>query len=232
MRELSNDAAGRKQFLKACVEYPPIAFDSLFWIFCPRAEQGKRNAPFILRPQQVKAVLAIKEAIDEQKDLLINKSREEGASWIVAAMFFLYWLLVPDSLFLVASRKEELVGNRNCLFYRFLYLNNTLPDWLKVKNALKTHLHYENPNNGSTIDGESTNPNLGAGLRALAVMLDEFGRVEHSVAQSIRETISDVTGCAIYNSTHWYGRGHPFAKLLYSGKLEVVELPWYKNPAK
>jgi len=63
-------------------------------------------------------------------------------------------------------------------------------------------------------------------------MLDEFGRVDHSVAQSIRETVSDVTNCTIYNSTHWYGRGHPFAKLLYSRKVSVIELPWYKNPEK
>jgi len=235
VKELAEDRDKRKQFLLACIEYPPIFFDALSWTFNPRLEAGKRNLPFILRPAQVKAILAIKEAIDNGHDLLINKSRDEGATWIVTSMFFLYWLLVPDSIFLVASRKEDLVdkaGNRDCLFYRFIYLNNALPDWLKVHNAIKTHLHWENPNNGSTIAGESTNPNLGAGGRALAIMLDEFGRVDHSTAQAIRETVSDVSPCNIYNSTHFYGRGHPFAKLLYSRKVPVISLPWYDNPDK
>jgi len=63
-------------------------------------------------------------------------------------------------------------------------------------------------------------------------MLDEFGRVDHNLAQAIRETVSDVTPCCIYNSTHFYGRGHPFAKLLFSGKVKVIWMPWYKNPEK
>lgn len=179
--------------------------------------------------------MKIKEAIETGHDLLINKSRDEGATWLITSMFFLYWLLVPDSVFLVASRKEDLVdkaGNRDCLFYRFLYLNQTLPSWCQVPNAIKTHLHFENPNNGSLITGESTNISFGAGTRALAVMLDEFGRVDANTAQSIRETVSDVSPCVIYNSTHFFGRGHPFAKVLYSGKVPVIWLPWYRNPVK
>jgi hypothetical protein len=233
--ELAEDAALREDFLAACKHKPELAFDTLLWTFNPLNEPGERNMPFILRPAQRQAVRDIVTAIREGRDLLVNKSRYEGATWLICGVYFIFWLLEEDSLFIVASRKEDLVdkaGSRDCLFYKFTYFNDNLPSWVKVYEAEKTHLHFSNPRNGSVIVGESTNESLGAGSRALSVMPDEFGRVEHKIAQNIRETLSDVTKCVIYNSTHFYGRGHPFAKLLYSGKIKIVELPWYKNPQK
>jgi hypothetical protein len=93
-------------------------------------------------------------------------------------------------------------------------------------------MKLENLDNGAILSGEATNPNFGAGDRRTAILLDEFGRVESSLAQSIRETVSDVSDSVIYNSTHAYGRGHAFAKLRYSGKIKVVVLPWWQNPTK
>lgn len=235
VENLADDEGLRDDFLTACRLAPELAFDSLLWTFNPLNPPGERNRPFILRPAQRKVVREIVSGIRDGHDLLINKSRYEGATWLVCGVFFVFWLLEPDSLFIVASRKEDLVdkaGNRDCLFYKFSYMNDNLPSWVRVYEAEKTHLHYSNPRNGSVIVGESTNESLGAGSRALAVMPDEFGRVEHKIAQNIRETLSDVTKCVIYNSTHFYGRGHPFARLLYSGKVKVVDLPWYKNPEK
>ncbi|KKL75164.1 hypothetical protein LCGC14_2057610, partial [marine sediment metagenome] len=166
---------------------------------------------------------------------MIDKSRDEGATCIITGVYFVYWLLVSQSTFLVGSRKEEFVdkaGDPKTLFAKIVYLNEHLPLSLRVADAIKTHMHYENPENGSVIDGEATNESFGAGARNLSVMLDEFGRVDYSIAQRIRETLSDTTDCVIYNSTHFYGRGHPFAKLRYSGKVSVIVLPWWKNPVK
>jgi len=36
----------------------------------------------------------------------------------------------------------------------------------------------------------------------------------------------------IYNSTHFYGIGHPYNKLRSSGKIDVIVLPWERNPEK
>jgi hypothetical protein len=155
----------------------------------------------------------------------------------------LYFLLAAESSFLIGSRKEELVdkgselrgdkvlGDHKCLFYKILYTISTLPLWLRP-NIEKQHLHIVNFGNGSVIDGESTNESFGAGDRRLSVMVDEMGRMEPRIAQSIRETLSDVTNCVVYNSTHFYGKGHPFARLCTGGKVKVVKLPWYLNPVK
>lgn len=217
-----------------CKEKPQIAFKTILWTFDPRKPPGYRNIPFITRPAQDEAIDAIKDAIDNSHDLLIDKSRDEGATCLITGVFFLYWLLVPESMFLVGSRKEEFVdksGDHKCLFYKFQYLAEKLPSSLRPMTE-KTHLHYANLYNGSVIDGEATNPSMGAGDRRLSVLIDEFGRVDHSIAQSIRETLSDTTDCVIYNSTHFFGRGHPFWKLRASGKIKVHLLPWWKNPVK
>ena len=228
-----------------CLANPVIFFDTCLWTYNPRNEPGFRNLPFILRPQQEVAVMELKKAIETGYDLLFDKSRDEGATEIIIKTYLLYFLLCPESSFLVGSRKEDYVdgatsidiekervtGSPRSIFHKALYGLAHLPYWMKPK-ILKTHCHIENLENGSIIDGEATNENFGAGDRRTSVMLDEFGRVDHRIAQSIRETISDTTDCTIYNSTHFYGRGHPFGRLRFSGKIKVVVLPWYKNPVK
>jgi hypothetical protein len=84
----------------------------------------------------------------------------------------------------------------------------------------------------TAIDGEATNENFGAGGRTTAVFLDEFGRVEKSMAESIKDSVNDVTNCVIYCSTHWFGSNHPFNKVVKSKYIKKVVLPWYSNPEK
>lgn len=232
-------------YQKLCFEEPGIAFNSMFWTYNPRLPAGKRNWPFILRPSQYEAIWEIKNAIDMGHDMLIDKSRDEGATEIISKMFALYFLVVPETSLLVGSRKEEYVdagcqlnydnarvsGSPRSIFHKILYSFATGPLWLRPR-IHKTHMHMENLENGSILDGESTNENFGAGDRRTAILLDEFGRVDHKLAQNIRESVADVSDCVIYNSTHFYGQGHPYAKLRFSGKLKVVLLPWYKNPEK
>jgi len=204
---------------------------------------GKRHWPFVLRPQQILAIDELNSAIcgEPQHDLLFDKSRKQGASELICGFYAVLWMLVPDTALLVTSRKEqyvdastELIGNRvlgspRCLFHKLLYKVATAPQWIRPRFA-KSHLKWENLDNGSIIDGESTNPDLGAGDRRTSLLLDEFGRVQTDLAQSIRDSVSDVCDAVIYNSTHFYGRGHAFAKLRYSGKIKVFILPWWKNP--
>ena len=228
----------RKDFLELCLLKPQIAFKSILWTFDPRQKPGYRNLPFITRPAQDEAIDAIKDAIDNGHDLLIDKSRDEGATELIVKMFGLYWLLVPDVKFLMGSRKEEFVdkaGNHKCLFAKLVYGIENLPECLKPDRE-KTHMCYQNLNNGATITGESTNENFGAGDRQTAVLVDEHGRMDVTIARAIVENLPDTTDCAIFNSTHFYGSGHPYAKLLKdglrTGHPQVIVLPWEKNPEK
>lgn len=231
---LASDSAAQKTYLQLCVEKPQIAFNSLFFTYNPRKPAGMRNYPFILRPAQDEAVVTLKEGIDKGFDIGVNKSRDEGATEIIAKLYILYFLTVPETAFLVGSRKEEYVdktGDPKTIFAKMDYALKHLPNWMQPVLE-RNHLHIGNKVNSSVIDGEATNENFGAGARATSVMLDEFGRVEVGLAKNIRDSIADVSNCIIYNSTHFYGAGHPFSQLLHSQSVKVVLLPFYRNPEK
>jgi hypothetical protein len=210
----------------------------LFWTADPRRPPGFRNWPFIPRPKQIDAINALKYAIDKGEDLVINKSRDEGGTEIITKFFALYFLFVPDSQFLIGSRKEEYVdktGDFKTLFAKIDHVIKFLPNWLRLSldgSLQRNHLHIGNLDLNTAIDGEATNENFGAGGRTTAVFLDEFGRVEKSMAESIKDSVNDVTNCVIYCSTHWFGSNHPFNKVVKSKYIKKVVLPWYSNPEK
>lgn len=231
---LASDKGAQKTYLQLCEEKPQIAFNSLFFTYNPRKSAGMRNLPFIVRPAQSKAIDILKQGIDRGFDIGINKSRDEGATEITAKLYALYFLLVPETAFLVGSRKEEYVdktGDPKTIFAKIDYAMKHLPLWMQPKIE-RNHLHFRNLENNSVIDGEATNESFGAGARATSVLLDEFGRVETSLAKSIRDSIADVSNCIIYNSTHFYGASHPFNELLHSQHIKIILLGWYENPEK
>ena len=214
---------------------PRIAFKALFFTFNPKNAPGYRHMPFITWPIQDEMVMLLQDAIVNGYDLLIDKSRDEGASWLNLGVFFYNWLFVPDSQFLVGSRKIELVdkmGDRKCLFWKLGYLLEHLPKWLAPEFA-KKFCHLENLHNGSSIDGESTTENFAAGDRRTAVLLDELARVDPNIAQGILDAASDVTDCRVINSTHTTAV-HPYCKLRrgITAKVKVFVLPWWKDPRK
>jgi len=240
---IAKDASLQKVFMELMFLKPQIYFDLVAWTYDPRKPRGMMNQPFILREAQAEAVDSLKEAIDTGDNRLIDKSREEGATELVCKLFALYWRCVPQVSFLVGSRKAEyvdkgtevskgmLTGDHKCLFHKILYAIIHWPKWMQP-NFVKTFMHLENLDTSALIDGEATNENFGAGDRRTAVLVDEHGRIEHNMAAAIIDNLPDTTNCVIYNSTHFYGLGHPFSKLLSSGKVKVIVLPWERNPTK
>lgn len=241
---LVSDVSAQQCYKELCFAKPQIAFDTAFWTYDARKPVHSRNQPFILRPKQIIAVEAIKDAIDNQHDLIVDKSRDEGATELICKMYDLYFWLVPDTSFLVGSRKEHLVddsveysggrliGPHQCLFHKLMYGLVNLPVWANVKFS-KKHLFIQNLDNSSLIEGEATNQSFGAGNRATSALIDELARIEPDIAGYIVDNIHDTTPCAIFNSTHFrWGAGHRYAQLLRSNKIPTVILDWESNPEK
>ncbi len=210
-----------------------LAFKTIFWTFNPKEPKGRRNLPFVTWPIQDRILTELYEGITVGEDRLIDKSRDMGASWIILGIFFYFLLTQEDSHFLVASRKEEYVdrtGNPKTLFWKLDYLYSHLPACYQFER-LRNHMHFSNLRNGSVINGEATNPDLGAGDRTLAILLDELARVDAGIAQAMLDAVTDTTDCIIVNSTH-QSKGHPYAKLRYSGLIKVLTLPWWERPER
>lgn len=229
------DRYARQTVLDLCIAEPKIFFNALAWTVNPRKPPGERNWPFILRPKQELLVDTLKECIDNQQDMGINKSRDEGATELVCKFFCLY-SLIPDSYFIVGSRNKELVdavGDPYTLMAKIRYAFDTLPNWVGgFKHYDSKDMQITIPDTNVVIRGETTNESFSAGRRATAMLLDEFGRVEPKIAESIEGSVHDVTGCVIYGSTHWYGEHHAFNTALNKSSTKVVSLLWYKNPEK
>jgi len=185
----------------------------------------------VLWPVQRRAATELWHAIADGHDALIDKSRDMGASWLCLGVFAWWWRFMPDSPFLIASRKEEYVdskGNMDTLFAKLDYLLARLPSWMRPRVERK-HMHLLNLNNGSLISGESTNGDLGRGGRRKAILLDEFAACENG--DEILAATADATPCRLFNSTP-QGRGNAFAEVRFSGKVQIVTLHWREHPEK
>ena len=235
---LATDPKAQQVYLQLCREYLPIIFSSTFWTFNPTK---RINAPFILRePAQIPAVLTLQRCIQDGQDVGINKSREEGASEICCKTFVANCLLYNYNHFIVGSRTKNYVdnfGDQTTLFAKIDNAFDCLPSWwLKLcgydKNKNRKDMVLSVPGTNSEIVGDTTNENFSAGSRGTAVLLDEFGRVDFSVADSIEGSVHDVSRCTIYSSTHWLGNNHVFNKAIRKETVVPIELLWYDNPVK
>ena len=209
--------------------------DILFWVnlfvFTYDQRVFPTLLPFTTFTFQDIGLLKILDAIRTGYDLLIKKSRDEGASWLLCVAFVYDFMFRSDRSFLLGSRKEELVdkrGNPKSLFWKIDRILENLPAWMQPVTT-RTALSIVNEENGSVIVGESTNPDFGRGDRHTAVGLDEFASVPEAYA--VLEATRDTAPCRIFNSTP-KGAGNAFAELHDKGDVAVVEFRWEDDPRK
>ena len=193
------------------------------------------NIPFVLRPKQVELVDWLIERENSQTHGLIEKSRDEGMSYVVLGFFLHRWLFVEGFAGGVGSRKEELVdkkGDPKTLFHKFRDMFSKMPNWMKPKGFVeKVHDNYMriiNPDNGATITGEAGD-NIGRGGRTTMYFLDEWAFVERQ--EAVDAAISQNTNVHIKGSTP-NGIGDRFHQDRFSGRYAVFTMPWRANPDK
>lgn len=204
------------------------------WTFDPRPQANPNHLPFILFEYQKEAIRAMIDHIDNGKDLLFEKSRDMGASWLIFCYVPLwYWLFRDGTNFLIGSYKESLVDNRtrDSLFGMIDYAIQNMPKWLLPKgfkfDKHRNQMKLINPVNFNQITGDTMNPEFGRGSRKTAVLFDELGFWEY--AKEAFETTSDVTACRIANSTP---HGYNYFAMLRGSGIDVHTMHWRKHPLK
>lgn len=209
--------------------------DILFYIntFCFTFDPRTRLKllPFVSWPFQDRALLEILRCIEDGRDLVIEKSRDMGASWMSLVVMEWLWHFQPGNSFLMVSRKEDLVdapGDPDSLFWKLDFVHRHLPDWLRPETD-RRKLHFGNNDNGSTIDGESTTAAAGVGGRRTAMFIDEFSRIEEGY-QLLAGT-ADTTRCRIFNFTP-FGTSNAAYKLARRGDVRKLRLHWSEHPQK
>lgn len=231
----ANRSAELQQLLLAqCQRDIFFWFRYFCWTFDPRLPQP--HQPFLLFPYQIDAVNQLIKGLENGEDLLIEKSRDMGISWLILLVFQYYWLFRPGANFHLGSRKQEAVdrkGDISTLFEKLRYNLDWLPHWMKPTGwQASVHdnlLRLINPATGNIVTGESSNENFGRGGRYRAVLFDEFPFWPGQ--EAAYASAGQSTPCRIVVGTP-YGKSNRFADLRFGGKISVLSIHWSLHPLK
>jgi len=231
-------------------EYEPTGiirfFEYHLWTHEPRGHILKAyhpkikspELPFILFDFQKKAVLKLCDALDKGYDVLVEKSRDMGVSWLAISVFFYYWWRnEKGNDFLLGSRKFEYVdkkGATDTLFEKFRYnlyrlQPSMFPEGFEANKNDNVGL-ITNPSNGNYVRGEANNANFATSGRYKGILVDEYAKWEET-DEAAWTSMGDSSPCRIAVSTPW-GIGRKFAKLRFSGDIEVLSFHWSEHPIK
>ena len=214
-------------------------FNALAWTYNPRNKiNGKlvTRLPFITYPFQDKTIIWDAECAENQEDNLVEKSRDMGATWMFIVNDFIDWLFSEEQIEIKwGSRVEDYVdkiGDMQSIFEKIRYLYRNLPPWIMPKgwNASEhdNFMRIINPETGSLLTGESTNPNFARGDRKYRIRFDELA--VWKCDQAAWSGTADSTNCRTALSTP-NGSSNTYA-ILAKSNIKKVTLHWTQHPKK
>ena len=230
-------ASYRLMLRKLFFDDPVFAFNGFFYTYDPR-EHDRHQQPFCTYDFQDKVILKLVDDIEHGRDLVIEKSRDMGVSWLVIGVFIWFWLNPKGGAdFLLGSRIQDYVdekGNMRTLMEKCRYIVNRLPKWLKPKGyRAKLHDNFmklRNPETGASMTGESNNPNFSTGGRYRGILFDEFAKWEHT-DESAWSDAGDASPCRIAVSTA-FGAAGKYYDLVTDSTKSKLTLHWSLHPKK
>ena len=214
-----------------CSRDPLFWINTMVWTFDPLKKADAPVIPFISYPYQDAGFIAINDAIGSH-DVLVKKSRDTGATWLVLLVFYHRWSFKNDQSFLVASRNDSYVdesGNRKTLFAKLDFIYDNTPRWLRPRR-LRTQGRFENLDTDSQINGESATGDLGRGDRRTAMLWDEVAAWERSDGYRADSSTLSATSCRIIVSTP-QGVGNIYADMAKKTRHQLT-FHWSNHPEK
>lgn len=221
--------------MRLCRRSPVFWFNTFCWTYDPRQRQPVR--PFTLYPFQRRFIHQLfSRHLQQGHDVLVEKSRDMGASWLTVLLFQHGWLFDDNAQFLLGSRKMGLVdtrGDRSTLFEKLRFNLRLLPHWMRPTGfRFNTHDlcgRLINPVNGNLIAGEASTANFARGGRYKAVLMDEFAF--WPLADHAYTAAGQSSPCRVVVSTP-YGKSNKFADLRFNSSMPRLRLHWSQHPDK
>ena len=216
LKRADNDIIMQEDLLAACKQsllFFINTFVMTYHQFDVEPETGRRieainvHNPFVTWEVQDDLCNLFEECLKKAEDILVNKSRDMGASWLCIAFMHWLWLFQENEQLLELSRTEDYVdkaGNMKALFQKHDYINQWLPDWMLppgigYREKYRSKMHMFNVYRNNCIDGESTTQHAASGDRRLVSLLDEFAKVDNGA--DMRSATRDASYMRIINST-------------------------------
>lgn len=240
LEAVAGDPVAQALTLEVCADDPVHFFNDWVWTYDPRnVNKGlPTRVPFTLRPRQVDFVRWLQARERTKTSGLVEKSRDEGASFVFLGYLLHHWLFVDGFAGAIGSRKQDLVdglGDPKTLFWKLRYMLYDLPAFFVAGCApgfsRKDHdnfLRLVNPATGASVTGEGGD-NMGRGGRASLYGIDEWAHVDH--AKSVNAAISQNSDVRVKIFTP-NGVGNEAYVERFSGRYPVFTFHWKDNPDK
>jgi phage terminase large subunit len=190
--------------------------------------------PFVLFDRQIELADKVIENWRAQKNLLIEKSRDTGISWLLMSLSCCLCTLFDDVAIGTGSRKWELVdelGNMDTLLQKARMFLKFLPrefrgGWDERKHSKEGQITI--PDTRSVIDGEAGD-DIGRGGRKSMYVVDEAAHLARPL--SVDASLANNTNCKIELSSV-KGMDNPFAKRAHDGSVDKFIMDWRDDPRK
>jgi len=228
--------------LRKC-ENDPAYFMAMYGtLFEPRSRNRRGGyipwIPFARQVQLIRWWQACMMADDETADGALSKSRDVGASWEFCLIAVWGWRFEFPFNVLFISRVQNMVDSKSpkSLFWKVGRIIQNLPVWMLPKGfewgRHRTELFIENPDNGNTLTGESTNANSGVGDRVTMAVVDEAAKIDGFL--DIWLGMTDVTDHRFAISTEDLRHGPDFYNLTHGVDIEyppsVFTIDYWEHP--
>jgi hypothetical protein len=248
--------------MQACAKSPLFFLNVFAWTYRPKytCEDGRvrganikwldengverrtplPDAPIITWPAQDEMVNSLVDTFDQGGTLLVDKSREQGATVVIMQM--IAWALIFRDRFsaLVVSRKADMVDgpSEDSLFGKVDYLIGKLPEWM-FPEEFRERRRGNNPfifnkERNSRMIGETSNKDVGQSLRTTVTFVDEAARFPDGKA--LMKSVESVSAGYILASTP-SGPGTEFSLLRErsltpdgSKEIRVCTLGYWDHP--
>lgn len=246
LKELEADEYERTKKILEIYAVDPIRFIEDFMSLKVNKAQGSPPKPFFLFEYQKRIVLKIMEleSADQESELLIDKPREMGITWLLCAYFEWRWFFTQNYSSFILSRSEEEVddGTRTpdgSIFGKFRWMLDRVPRWVippsyqkKVIRGTTTDMNLKliNPTIGSSITGSSTNSEAGRSRRYSTLWIDEAFAIDRF--QEVYRSIQTVSKVKIFTSTVAPGKVYEDFKKARAAEGNYISLTWKDHPFK
>jgi hypothetical protein len=245
LRMMALDPMGRSRMMLDiyAVDFERFCED---FLFLQIPEFGDATKPFFLFDYQRNIIRKLQEAefTNLDVDLLVDKPRGMGLTWLVAGYVYWRWLFTPAWSCFLLSRTEIEVDDgtdipNNSIMGKIRWLIKHTPPFLlpegyqpKGKKGTSTDstLRIINPSLGSAIVGSSTNSNAGRGRRYSLVLIDECFAIDRF--NEVYRALQAVSRVRIFISTTKAGVKYKKFKELCEQAGWYVSLSWRDHPFK
>lgn len=233
----------RKQAIEWCKEDASFFMASFCWLIEPRPGMGPTIRAFNLWPGQLEALAHIERYMG-LRTIGLEKSRGEGASWLVLMAFLHRWMFFPLESFGLISKDEKTANdpnNSDSLTFKFMWQLEQiglhapwmLPrGWDPAKHFSRRTGSITNPSNKSMVNSWSATGTAGTGGRKTAVLMDELSKFPRGDDYEVMASLQPVTNCRILVSTPYGDSGAYYDAMHTPSRMLKIVLHWPSNPSR